>query len=45
MDATKIVVLIMTLCAIGFLVYVEMNSRRNSKTEKQPPNLSDGNSK
>ena len=34
MDATKIVVLVMTLCAVAFLVWVEVNSRRNNKALK-----------
>lgn len=37
MDASKIVVLVLTLIAFGFLVWFEMNSRRNSSAEKETP--------
>jgi hypothetical protein len=35
MDPTKIVVLVLCLVTLGFLVWVEMNSRRNTKALKQ----------
>ena len=33
MDTSKIVVLVMVLIAVGFLVYFEMNSRRNTREQ------------
>ncbi len=43
MDPTKIVVLVLSLMALGFLVWVEMNSRRNTRAlkEKQPESNAD----
>ncbi len=35
MDPGKIVVLILSLAAIAFLVWVELNSRRNTKALKE----------
>jgi Flp pilus assembly protein CpaB len=35
MDPSKIVVLVLTLLAVGFLVWVEMNSRRNTRAMQQ----------
>lgn len=35
MDPSKIVVLVFSLLALGFLVWAEMNSRRNTKAMKQ----------
>lgn len=35
MDASKIVVLVLCLITLGFLFWVEMNSRRNAKALKQ----------
>ncbi len=33
MDVSKIVVLVMVVIAVGFLVYFEMNSRRNTREQ------------
>ncbi len=33
MDTTKIIVLLMVIIAVGFLVYFEMNSRRNTREQ------------
>lgn len=33
MDTTKIIVVVMVLIAVGFLVYFEMNSRRNTREQ------------
>mgnify|MGYP005814999095 CR=1 FL=1 len=35
MDPSKIVVLVLTLLALGFLVWVEIKSRRNTRAMKQ----------
>lgn len=37
MDATKIVVIVLTLLTIGFLVWLEMQSRRNARSAGEPP--------
>jgi len=37
MDVSKIVVLVMVLIAVGFLVFFEMNSRRNTRKQQQDP--------
>jgi hypothetical protein len=46
MDPTKIVVVVLCLLALGFLVWAEMNSRRNTKAiEQEQSEQSTGNSK
>lgn len=47
MDASKIVVLVLSVVAIAFLVWIEINSRRNTRALKesglkQPSAKSDG---
>lgn len=36
MDAGKLLVLVMTLMALAVLVWFELQSRKNNRTEKEP---------
>ncbi|HEU5400145.1 MAG TPA: hypothetical protein VFU86_02240 [Terriglobales bacterium] len=41
MEPSSIVVLVLTLAAFAGLVYAEINSRRNTKSQKQQPTQTD----